>query len=111
MSANTAARPTFANLARAMRDARDAGIWVVGLDGAAPRSLYSVALTVPLMLVLGSEGAGLRRLTRERCDLLVRLPMHGPVESLNAAVAGSIALYETVRQREETHRTDCIDEQ
>lgn len=88
------------NLSRALENIREAGIWVVGLDGLARDSLFGADLTVPLVLVLGSEGQGLRRLTREHCDLVLRLPMYGSVASLNASVAGSIAMYEVVRQRE-----------
>jgi 23S rRNA (guanosine2251-2'-O)-methyltransferase len=87
------------NLARAMDELRAHGIWITGLDGAAPHLLYDVDLAGPAAIVVGAEGSGLRRLTRERCDFLARLPMPGPVESLNASVAGSIALYEAVRQR------------
>lgn len=87
------------NLSRAMDVLREAGIWITGLDGEAPMLLYEVDLAGPCALVVGGEGAGLRRLTRERCDFLARLPMIGPTESLNASVAGSIALYEAVRQR------------
>jgi 23S rRNA (guanosine2251-2'-O)-methyltransferase len=78
---------------------REAGIWITGLDADAPRLLYDVDLTGPVALVVGGEASGLRRLTRDRCDFLVRLPMIGPTESLNASVAGSLALYEVVRQR------------
>lgn len=87
------------NLARAMEDLRQAGLWLVGLEGSARTSLFASDLRIPLALVVGGEGGGLRRLTQESCDLLVHLPMHGVVESLNASVAGSIALFEVVRQR------------
>lgn len=87
------------NLDRALRTARSAGYWIMGLDGAARDTVFDTDLTVPLVLVIGSEGEGLRRLTRERCDVLVRLPMFGQIETLNAAVAGSIAMYEVARQR------------
>jgi 23S rRNA (guanosine2251-2'-O)-methyltransferase len=87
------------NLARTVDELRASGVWVVGLDGSARQSIYSVDLTEPLALVVGSEGAGLRRLTREHCDVLASLPMIGRVASLNAAIAGSIAMYEVVRQR------------
>lgn len=87
------------NLVRALEEMRSAGIWIVGLDGGAREVLYSVDLTVPVALALGSEGGGLRRLTREHCDVIARLPMPGAMESLNAAVAGAIAMYEVVRQR------------
>jgi 23S rRNA (guanosine2251-2'-O)-methyltransferase len=87
------------NLVRALDQFRDAGIWSIGLDGGAPSSLYDADLTSPLALVVGGEGEGLRRLTREHCDLLVRVPVLGNVQSLNASVAGAIAMYEVVRQR------------
>ncbi|MFZ5653156.1 MAG: 23S rRNA (guanosine(2251)-2'-O)-methyltransferase RlmB [Pseudomonadota bacterium] len=87
------------NLARALRRLRAAGVWVVGACGEAETSLYAVDLRGPLALVVGAEDAGLRRLTREGCDVLARLPMQGAVESLNAAVAAGICLFEAVRQR------------
>ncbi|HEY0634515.1 MAG TPA: 23S rRNA (guanosine(2251)-2'-O)-methyltransferase RlmB [Gammaproteobacteria bacterium] len=88
------------NLARTLRMLRDNGVWVVGtaLEGASG-SLYQGRLTGPLALALGAEGQGLRRLTRENCDELVYIPMHGLVESLNVSVATGIALFEAVRQR------------
>jgi 23S rRNA (guanosine2251-2'-O)-methyltransferase len=87
------------NLARFMDFLREAGIWLVGTDGAADATLYDTDLTQPTGLVLGAEGRGLRRLTRERCDVLVSLPLLGTVESLNVSVATGICLYEAVRQR------------
>lgn len=87
------------NLARTLRWMKGQGIWVIGAAGEAPRSLYDTDLTLPLALVIGAEGKGLRRLTREQCDLLVSLPMLGQVESLNLSVAAGILLYESLRQR------------
>lgn len=87
------------NLARAMDDLRDAGVRLVGAAGEAEQSLYDLDLTGPLAWVLGAEGSGLRRLTRERCDVLARIPLAGHVESLNVSVATGICLYEAVRQR------------
>ena len=87
------------NLARAMDRLRDSGLWIVGLDGGGTQLHTEVDLNVPTALVVGSEGAGMSRLVREKCDFLVRLPMFGAVESLNASVAASIMLYEAVRQR------------
>lgn len=87
------------NLARFLEHLRDAGVWIVGADGAAPASLYETDLTGSVAIVLGAEGRGLRRLTRERCDALVSLPMHGTVDSLNISVAAGICLYEALRQR------------
>ena len=87
------------NLVRALRELKEAGLWVVGLDARAETSYDAADLTMPLVVVVGAEGAGLGRLVAETCDLTVRLPMVGPTESLNAAVAGSIVLYEALRQR------------
>ena len=87
------------NLARTMDQLRERGIWLVGTAGDADTDLYAANLTGAIGLVMGSEGTGLRRLTRERCDLLVRLPMLGRVESLNVSVAAGVCLYEAVRQR------------
>ena len=88
------------NLARTLADLKDRNIWVVGTDSAATDDLYSVReLPSAIAWVLGAEGAGMRRLTRESCDLLVRIPMQGQVESLNASVAAGICLFESVRRR------------
>jgi len=87
------------NLARALRDLKSAGLWIVGTAGDADRDLYAADLTGPLAVVMGSEGQGLRRLTRESCDFCVRLPMLGAVESLNVSVATGIVLFEALRQR------------
>jgi 23S rRNA (guanosine2251-2'-O)-methyltransferase len=87
------------NLARAMDDLRDAGVRLVGAAGEAEQSLFDLDLTGPLAWALGAEGSGLRRLTRERCDVLARIPIVGHVESLNVSVATGICLYEAVRQR------------
>jgi 23S rRNA (guanosine2251-2'-O)-methyltransferase len=87
------------NLARALRVLRDAGVWVHGLAGDADASLYALDLRGPVALVLGGEGEGLRRLTRETCDSVVGIPMPGAMESLNVSVATGVALFEAVRQR------------
>jgi 23S rRNA (guanosine2251-2'-O)-methyltransferase len=87
------------NLARTLRELQDIQIHCVGLAGEATVSLYDCDLRGPLALVMGTEGSGLRRLTRDTCDDLARLPMHGSVESLNVSVTAGIALYEAVRQR------------
>jgi 23S rRNA (guanosine2251-2'-O)-methyltransferase len=87
------------NLARCLRNLQARGVWVVGTAGTADTSLYQTDLKGPLALVLGGEGDGLRRLTRETCDTLVNIPMVGAVESLNVSVATGICLYEAVRQR------------
>jgi 23S rRNA (guanosine2251-2'-O)-methyltransferase len=87
------------NLARTLRWLKEREIWVVGADDQAPKSLFETELAGPLALVLGAEGAGLRRLTRESCDLLVAIPMAGTVESLNVSVAAGVLLFEAARQR------------
>ncbi len=88
-----------ANLARSLRALRQAGVWIYGAAGAAGDSLYDQDFAGPVALVMGAEGKGLRRLTREACDRLVRLPMRGRVESLNVSVATGICLYEIRRAR------------
>lgn len=87
------------NLARFIAAMQDSNVWVVGADERGPVEIYDANLTGPLAVVMGAEGRGLRRLTRERCDTLVRLPMRGAVESLNVAVAAGVCLYECLRQR------------
>lgn len=87
------------NLARTLKGLQQQGIWLVGTAGEAQGSLYETDLAGPLALIMGGEGKGLRRLTRDHCDLLVSLPMHGAVESLNVSVATGIVLYEALRQR------------
>ncbi len=87
------------NLVRALRRIRDHGIWIFGASDDAGALLYSARFTVPLALVLGGEGRGLRRLTRQHCDELVRIPMHGLVSSLNVSVAAGVCLFEARRQR------------
>jgi len=93
------------NLARAIEELKDAGIRVLGAAEAGSHSLLDVRLDGPVAWALGAEGAGLRRLTRERCDALVRIPMFGQVESLNVSVAAALCLYETRRQREAADRS------
>ena len=87
------------NLARTLRELKERGIWLVGTDDAADKTLFEADLKGPLALVMGSEGEGMRRLTRECCDQLVSIPMAGAVESLNVSVAAGVALFEAVRQR------------
>jgi 23S rRNA (guanosine2251-2'-O)-methyltransferase len=90
---------TVTNLATTLRELKKAGIWIYGLDGSAEKPLYELDLKGPLGLVLGAEGKGLRRLTRELCDGLLAIPMQGSVESLNVSVATGICLFEALRQR------------
>ncbi len=87
------------NLARTLRWLKDQGIWVFGAAGEAEQRVYQADLTGPLALVVGAEEKGMRRLTREQCDVLVKLPMLGQVDSLNLSVATGVLLYEVVRQR------------
>lgn len=87
------------NLARTLRWLKERGVWLIGTADDASERLYDIDLTGAIGLVMGGEGRGLRRLTREHCDYLVRLPMRGVVESLNVSVATGICLYEAVRQR------------
>jgi 23S rRNA (guanosine2251-2'-O)-methyltransferase len=90
------------NLARTLRRLRDADVWIVGTDAEARMSLYQADLTLPVALVMGAEGTGMRRLTREHCDWLVSIPMAGAVESLNISVATGVCLFEARRQRGQT---------
>ncbi|MBF6650253.1 23S rRNA (guanosine(2251)-2'-O)-methyltransferase RlmB [Methylobacter sp. BlB1] len=87
------------NLSRTLRWLKDQGIWIMGAAGSANQTVYQTDLTMPLAVVVGAEGKGLRRLTQEQCDFLVKLPMLGQVESLNLSVATGVLLYEAVRQR------------
>lgn len=87
------------NLARTLKSLRDQGIWIYGTAGEAEQSIYDADLTGPLALVLGGEGKGLRRLTREHCDLLLSIPLSGSVASLNVSVAAGVCLFEALRQR------------
>jgi 23S rRNA (guanosine2251-2'-O)-methyltransferase len=90
---------TVTNLARSLRALKEAGVWICGASDDADRTLYETDLRGPLALVLGGEGKGLRRLTRELCDYLVAIPMAGRVESLNVSVAAGVLLFEALRQR------------
>ncbi|MEW6688285.1 MAG: 23S rRNA (guanosine(2251)-2'-O)-methyltransferase RlmB [Pseudomonadota bacterium] len=88
------------NLARALEEIKEKNVWVIGLDPSASQDIFSVKeLPTSIAWVLGAEGEGMRRLTRETCDLLVRVPMQGQVESLNVSVAAGICLFESVRRR------------
>jgi 23S rRNA (guanosine2251-2'-O)-methyltransferase len=87
------------NLARTLRDLKARGIWLVGLDGLAQQTLFETDLRGPLAVVMGAEGQGLRRLSKEHCDFLASIPMAGTVASLNVSVATGICLFEALRQR------------
>jgi 23S rRNA (guanosine2251-2'-O)-methyltransferase len=90
-----------ANLVQTIEKLKEAGVWIAGADAAADSDVYQANLTGPLAIVIGSEGRGLSRLVREKCDFLVSLPMFGRINSLNASVAAGVILYEAVRQRRE----------
>jgi 23S rRNA (guanosine2251-2'-O)-methyltransferase len=88
------------NLSRTLKAMQNAGVWIVGTAGEADQSIYACKLIGPMALVMGAEDKGLRRLTRENCDELIKLPMAGSVSSLNVSVATGVCLYEIVRQRQ-----------
>jgi len=101
-SAGAADRLAFfavTNLARTLKALKQQGVWLVGLAGEAEKDLYAIDLKGKIALVIGSEGEGMRRLTRESCDFVARIPMRGSVESLNVSVATGVALFEALRQR------------
>jgi len=87
------------NLARTLRELKDAGVWITGLAGDTDTSVYGVDFKGPVALVLGGEGEGIRRLTRELCDFVAKIPMPGTMESLNVSVATGVVLFEALRQR------------
>jgi 23S rRNA (guanosine2251-2'-O)-methyltransferase len=87
------------NLSRTMKQLQELGVWIIGTAGETDTCLYDVKLSGPMALVMGAEGKGMRRLTRENCDQLVKLPMAGKVSSLNVSVATGVCLFEIVRQR------------
>ena len=88
------------NLSRTLKDLQQRGIWITGTAGEATESVYQANLTGPTALVMGAEGKGMRRLTREHCDFLINIPMAGEVSSLNVSVATGVCLFEAVRQRQ-----------
>lgn len=90
---------TVVNIARALEELKEAGVWTVGFAGEGREAYDVVDFTLPTAIVVGGEGEGLRRLTRDRCDRLVRIPMSGSVDSLNVSVAAGVALFEAARQR------------
>lgn len=98
-AADTVPYITVTNLARSLREMQERGVWVLGAAGEADKDIYTVEQKGAVAWVLGAEGAGLRRLTRETCDELARIPMLGTVESLNVSVAAGICLFEARRQR------------
>ncbi|MEH6565002.1 MAG: 23S rRNA (guanosine(2251)-2'-O)-methyltransferase RlmB [Halopseudomonas sp.] len=98
-AAETVPLVAVTNLARTLKQLQQRGLWVVGTAGEAQQFIYEVDLKVPSVIVMGAEGAGMRRLTREHCDYLARLPMAGAVSSLNVSVAAGVCLFEAVRQR------------
>lgn len=87
------------NLARTLEDLKERNIWIYGAAGEAENNLYQTKLNGAIAIVMGAEGTGLRRLTRELCDVLIKIPMHGSVSSLNVSVATGVILFEVVRQR------------
>lgn len=99
-AADTVQYVMVTNMARALAALRERGVWVVGTAGEAEASVWQADLRGPTALVLGAEGAGMRRLVREGCDQLVHIPMAGSVDSLNVSVAAGVCLYEAVRQRQ-----------
>jgi 23S rRNA (guanosine2251-2'-O)-methyltransferase len=98
-AADTVPVVSVTNLARTMRDLKERGVWLIGADAEAGENLFEAELTGPLAWVLGAEGSGLRRLTRELCDRVVAIPLQGSVSSLNVSVAAGVCLFETRRQR------------
>ncbi|MDR3390496.1 MAG: 23S rRNA (guanosine(2251)-2'-O)-methyltransferase RlmB [Sulfuriferula sp.] len=98
-AADTVPYLTVTNLARAMRDIKEYGVFIIGTDGEAETEIAQADVSGSVAWVLGAEGTGLRRLTREHCDTMVKIPMYGTVESLNVSVSAGICLYETRRQR------------
>lgn len=98
-AAETVPYITVTNLARTLRELQERGVWVIGTADEAEQTIYQADFKGPVALVMGAEGEGMRRLTRETCDALVRIPMAGGVESLNVSVASGVTLYEAVRQR------------
>jgi 23S rRNA (guanosine2251-2'-O)-methyltransferase len=98
-AADTVPYIVVTNLARSLREMQERGVWVLGAAGEAKREIYAIDQKVPCAWVLGAEGEGMRRLTRETCDELARIPMHGSVESLNVSVSAGICLFEARRQR------------
>ena len=87
------------NIAQTIDELKENGVWIVGTEMTAPKSFIDVDYSVPVALVIGNEGKGMRRLVKDKCDFLVKIPMKGDFESLNASVAGAIVMYEVLRKR------------
>jgi 23S rRNA (guanosine2251-2'-O)-methyltransferase len=87
------------NVVQCMEELKSKGVWIVGTDMSAPKSMYDTDLALPVALVIGNEGAGVRRLVKEKCDFLVKIPLYGKIGSLNASVSGALVMYEVVRKR------------
>ena len=90
---------TVTNLVRSMKEMQESGVWIIGTDDEAEKSIYDIDLTGSIAIVMGAEGEGMRRLTKETCDELIHIPMQGVVSSLNVSVASGVCLYEALRQR------------
>lgn len=93
------------NLVSAIKNLKQKGLWIAGADMAAENDCFSISFPVPLALVIGSEGKGIRRLVKENCDLLVRIPLRGKLQSLNASVSAAVLIYEVLRQRGKQEKT------
>ena len=87
------------NIANTIDRLKDDGYWIIGTDGTADKLYNEIDFTMPVAVIIGAEGKGMRRLVKEKCDFLVRIPLKGKIESLNASVAGAVIMYEVVRQR------------
>lgn len=99
-AATTVKRIQVVNLARTISHLKAAGVWTIGLTNDASENIYQLSLNGSIAIVVGAEGSGLRALTKQKCDVLAKIPLHGYVHSLNVAVATGIALYEVLRQRQ-----------
>jgi 23S rRNA (guanosine2251-2'-O)-methyltransferase len=96
------------NIAQTIDELKDRGVWIAGADAAAEQQVYQTDLVMPLAIVIGNEGQGLGRLVREKCDFLIKLPMYGRINSLNASVATALLLYEAVRQRQQPGPNNAV---
>ena len=89
------------NIAQTLEELKASGLWIIGTDAAGDRTYYDVDFHGPIAIVVGSEGKGIRRLVKEKCDFLVRIPLFGKIESLNASVAGAVVMFEAARMRQD----------